>query len=80
MIRLFDTEGGAPLGEITEEQFRFLMDRLEEESEEDDDYYINKATIEIFEAEGADPVLLDLLRKALGDREGMEIRWERENP
>jgi processive 1,2-diacylglycerol beta-glucosyltransferase len=30
-----------------------------------------------FEEEGADPALVALLRKALGEREEMEIRWTR---
>ena len=77
MIQLYDNETGAPLGAITEEQLRFLIDQLEEESTEDQDYYINEPTLEAFEEAGADPALLALLRKALGEREEMEIRWAR---
>jgi len=77
MIQLYDNETGAPLGAITEEQLRFLTDQLEEESPEDRDYYINEPTLDAFEEAGADPALLTLLRKALGEREEMEIRWAR---
>ncbi len=77
MIQLYDNETGAPLGAITEEQLRFLTDQLEEESPEDRDYYLNEPTLEAFEEAGADPALLTLLRKALGEREEMEIRWAR---
>ena len=77
MIQLYDKETGASLGAITEEQLQFLADQLEEESPEDRDYYINEPTLEAFEEAGADGALLALLRKALGEREEMEIRWER---
>jgi len=77
MIQLSDKETGARLGAITEVQLQFLIDQLVEEDETDQDYYINPATLEMFADNGADAVLLDMLRKALGDRESMEIQWSR---
>ena len=77
MIQLYDKDTGAPLGALTEEQLQFLADQLEEESPEDQDYYINAPTLDAFEEAGADPALLALLREALGEREEMEIRWTR---
>lgn len=78
MITLYDESTGVVIGAITEAQLQFLTGHLEEESTEDADYYINGMTIDGFELDGADPGLLQLLRKALGDREDMDIRWERE--
>jgi hypothetical protein len=78
MIKLYDKDSGAFLGNITETQLQFLMDQLEEESTEDTDYYINQATIDLFEDAGAEADLLALLRQALGSREGIEIQWVRE--
>jgi len=77
MIELRDKETGARLGEISEEQLQFLVDQLEEETSGDVDYYINATTIDLFESEGADPALVDLLRRALGTRTEMEIQWSR---
>jgi hypothetical protein len=77
MIQLHDAESGAPIGPITDAQLQFLIDRLEEESPDDRDYYINRETVDGFEEEGADPALVALLRKALGERDEMEIRWTR---
>jgi processive 1,2-diacylglycerol beta-glucosyltransferase len=77
MIQLFDKKTGAALGTLTDEQFTFLSDRLEEESPEDDDYYLNRATVDILETDGADPALVALLRQALGGGEEAEIRWSR---
>jgi processive 1,2-diacylglycerol beta-glucosyltransferase len=77
MIQLFDADSDQPIGPITEAQLQFLIGQMEEESETDHDYYINRDTLAMFEADNADPALLDLLRKALGEREDMEIRWSR---
>ena len=78
MIKLNDKETGASLGAITEEQLHFLQEQLAEESPEDTDYYINEATLDMLEEQGADRALLDLLRQALGSREDMEIQWSPE--
>ena len=77
MIRIYDADDGRKLGTITDEQLTFLIDQLEEESSTDTDYYINTATLDMFETAGADPGLLTLLRQALGKRREMDIRWER---
>ena len=77
MVELYDADSGTRLGQITDEQLQFLIDQLEEESDVDQDYYINQDTIDMFETEGADPSLLALLRQALTGREDMDIRWER---
>lgn len=77
MIEVRDKETGARLGSISERQLQFLIDELEEEHREDQDYYINRPTIEMFAEHGADEELLQFLRKALGDREEMEIEWSR---
>ena len=75
MIEIRDKESGELLGKITREQLQFLIDHLEEESDTDQDYYLNQLTIDMLEEQGADSQLIDLLRKALGEREEMEIFW-----
>jgi hypothetical protein len=75
MPKLFFTEGGASIGEITSEQLRFLKERLVEEDSTDRDYYVNRDTLEMLEAEGCDAALLARLKDALGDREEMDISW-----
>ncbi len=76
-IKLFDNETGAALGTITESQLQFLIDQLEEETSDDQDYYLIPRTLELLEQRGADAELLSLLKSGLGEREGFEIRWER---
>jgi hypothetical protein len=75
MIQLHDKDTGTWIGTITEDNLKYLIDQLEEESREDKDYYINKTTLDIFEERGADKALITLLRDALNGRTGMEIRW-----
>jgi hypothetical protein len=77
MIEIMDKQTGRSLGTLSEEQFKFLSDQLEEESATDDDYYLNRATVDILEEQGADAGLVGLLRSALGGAEEAEIRWRR---
>jgi len=77
VIRLYDTESNKLLGTITESELRFLINQLEEESADDRDYYLEAATLDLLEEDGADHPLIAMLRQALGGREGIEIRWER---
>ena len=75
MIQLQDKENGEVLGSITEDDLQFLIDNLEEESDDDTDYYINRSTLEIFKGKGTNQTLIELLENALGDRADMEIEW-----
>lgn len=77
MVQLFDKQSGTEFGTISDDQFQFLVDHLEEESTDDDDYYLNRTTVEILEGAGADPELLAVLRRGLGDRDEMDLRWTR---
>jgi hypothetical protein len=76
MVKLFDKDNGTFLGAITENQLKFLIDQLEEEDLEDRDYAITPMLLSLFEGEGADPVLVSILRDALGERDEMTIIWE----
>jgi processive 1,2-diacylglycerol beta-glucosyltransferase len=79
MVRLRDKDTGADLGEISDEEMQFLQDQLEEESAEDVDYYINREELEVWRAAGsAPPTLLDMLQRAMGDREGIEVALSEE--
>lgn len=77
MIQIHDKDTGAWIGTLTEAHLQFLVDELEEESGEDQDYYINETTVDLFEEKGADKDLVSLLRSALNGRTEMEIRWSR---
>jgi hypothetical protein len=76
-VQLLDAETDRPLGTISDAQFQALVDELEEESPEDADYYIDRATVDMLDEDGAEPALVALLREALADRDGIEITWRR---
>jgi len=77
MIDLYNNATDQFLGSITETELQLLIDSFEEESLEDQDYYIDKATIDFLADGRATDHLLDLLRRALGSEEGVELRWLR---
>ena len=76
-IAIFDQRTGVLLGALSEEQFAFLSSQLEQESDDDDDFYINEALIESLRLIGADAELLDLLQQAIGPDGDGDIRWDR---
>jgi hypothetical protein len=77
MISLVNASTNSPIGEIGEEDLEVMIDVLEEESEEDQDYFIDAPTIELLEDRGASAQLLSLLRAAVGESEGVEVKWEK---
>lgn len=77
MPRLYIEESNIDLGEITEAELRSLLDNLEEESQEDTDYYITPDTLDYLAARGADAKLVAILRQAIGDEDGIDIRWSK---
>jgi hypothetical protein len=77
MIDLYNNDTNELIGSITEADLKVLADHLEEESLEDRDYYIDRATIDVIADGQATEHLLTLLRKAVGSSEGIEIRWQR---
>ncbi len=77
MVKLYNAETSAPVGEITEGQLQFLIDNLEETSSDDQDYYIDVPTLAMLRSEGADDEMITILAKGLGGRPGYEVRWER---
>ncbi|HVH12920.1 MAG TPA: hypothetical protein VM759_07710 [Longimicrobium sp.] len=70
-------QDGTVAGEISEEQFAFLREQFEEESLTDEDYYVDAATLELLEENGADAGLIAVLRAAVGPAGDGEIRWSR---
>lgn len=77
MVTLFNNDSGAEIGQVSDDQFKLLADQLEEESASDDNYYINRATIDVLAAAGAREELLSLLERALDANGEAEIRWVR---
>ena len=77
MIDLYNATTNQVLGSITEADLQVLVDALEEESADDQDYYIDAATIDLIADGRATDHLVHLLRTALASADGVDIRWQR---
>ena len=77
MIDLYNAATNQLLGSITEPDLQVLADALEEESLQDQDYYIDAATIDLIADGKATDHLVHLLRAALGSTDGIDVRWTR---
>jgi hypothetical protein len=76
MPRLIRLDTGDDIGTISDVQLKFLVEQLEEEHEEDQDYFVDRDTLELMADNGGDPELLAMLEKAIGDDDSMDIAWE----
>jgi hypothetical protein len=77
MARLYRVDTDKTLGTINEKQLQFLVDMLEEEDSDDQEYFIDQDTLELFSDNDCDPELLAMLEGALEDGEdGVDIAWE----
>ena len=76
MPRLIRLDTGDEIGNITDKQLAFLVEQLEEEHDDDKDYFIDRDTLELLSDNGGDPELLALLEKGMGDDDEMDIAWE----
>jgi len=77
MPRLLLKDGNRYLGAISDADLKVLIDELEEEDIADTDYFVNSATVDILEASGASRELVALLLAAIGDSDGVDVRWEK---
>ena len=78
MIKLFNKETATLLESVSEGDLQLLVDQLEEEDSADTDYYVCADTTDLLESSGASADLLRILRQALGNAEGIEVRWKRD--
>jgi len=77
MIDVYRCDTNELVGSITEADLEVLTDHLEEESLEDQDYYIDQATLDVIGDGQATEHLMKVLRAALGASDGVDIRWQR---
>ncbi len=76
MMKLFDADTNQELGEISEADLNFMKSQMEEESEDDHDYYIHSSLLATWQAQGASSSLITLLTTAMAGKEDINIRWE----
>lgn len=76
MYRLINIEHGDEIGILTEDQVQFLIDNLEEEGVEDQDYYIDPDALSFLAENACDEELLTMLTEALEGRVNIDVRYE----
>jgi hypothetical protein len=75
MITLKDKSNNRWLGQISYAQLKFLNDELAAENKDDQDYRVNRDSLEMLKARGADIDLAAIIEKAMGDKEVVEFYW-----
>ena len=78
MVKIYENSSNRLLGQISEAQLQVLIDQLEEESGDDQDYFLNRDTLDLLAKSGAEPQTLAILETALGTSGQGEIRWVKE--
>lgn len=73
--QLFNKTRGSAIGTISDADMQFLADQLEEESSQDDDYFLDAATVDYLADAGADTALVTVLRRAVAGTDGIDITW-----
>lgn len=76
MPRLIRLDTGDEIGTINDKQLAFLVEQLEEDNDDDKNYFVDRDTLELLSDNGADPELLDVLEKGMGDDDEMDIAWD----
>ena len=76
MPKLYDQADGRLLGEISQQDLDLLIEKLEETSSRDRDYYVDNDTFLLLVEAGASSVLLDAIKMALDLNGQADIRWE----
>ena len=76
MPRLVRVDTGDAIGSITADQLKFLIAQLEEENDDDTEYFIDRDTLELLSDNGADPELVAVLEKGLAGDDEMDVSWE----
>ncbi len=75
MIRLVDKTTGKIFGEVAEADVEVMRRALEEEGSTDQDYYINKETLELLIEGGLSAEAQALIRRGLEGSGEFDIGW-----
>lgn len=77
MFELYEQGTGQYLGQISEEEMKFLSDHLEEEGMGDEDYYISRPVLEMLKENNLSGPVAALIESAMGDNDEVEIRFKK---
>jgi len=75
MIEIFNKDTGERIGQLTESQFDFLMDNIENEYLENVTYEIDRQVMDLLKSRGADFKILGILDDALKGKKKITIAY-----
>jgi hypothetical protein len=76
MPRLTRLDTGDQIGTISDDHVKFLVSQLEDDHDTDNEYFVDRETLELMSDNGADPELVGLLEKGLAGDDEMNVAWE----
>jgi hypothetical protein len=75
VVTLKDKSNNRWIGQISYAQLKFLNDELFAEHKDDQDFWVNRDTLDMFKARGADVHLATIIEKAMGEKDEIEFYW-----
>ncbi|MGH8105856.1 MAG: hypothetical protein ACREO1_09975 [Arenimonas sp.] len=76
MTALYLKPGNQKLVELIDNDLLCMQNVMEEESSKDQDYFIDLATVDMLKNAGASEGLVNVLTKAIGESEGIDVEWK----
>ena len=75
MVTLKDKNTNAWLGSVSYAQLQFLINELNDEYKNGQEYLVNRDSLEILKQQGAEAALTKVIEKAMGDKDKIEFYW-----
>jgi len=76
MTALYLKPDGSKLADLIDNDLLCMQNVMEEESSTDRDYFIDLATVDMLNNAGASEGLINVLTKAIGESEGIDVEWK----
>lgn len=76
MASLYLKPGDQKIADLIDNDLLCMQNVMEEESSKDRDYFIDLSTVEMLKNAGATEGLVELLTKAIGESEGIDVEWK----
>ncbi len=76
MTSLYLKPGDQKIADLIDNDLLCMQNVMEEESSKDRDYFIDLSTVEMLRNAGATEGLVEVLTKAIGESEGIDVEWK----
>ena len=76
MTSLYLKPGNQKLADLVDNDLLCMQNVMEEESSKDRDYFIDLSTVEMLRNAGATEGLVEVLTKAIGESDGIDVEWK----